>query len=232
MPERSFDAVIFDMDGVLIDSGDVYERHWTTWALKHGVDLEDIRRVHPGRPPASTISEVAPHLDAAAEAARFNSDLGADDASEEITLMPGAMELLDGLPSSRWTIATSALRVIAERWLASVGLRVPAELVSVDDVERGKPWPDPYLRAARLLDVDPQHCLVIEDAPAGITAAKAAGATVLALRTTHAPDELAEADATVQDLGVVSMLLHGERWLVRWQDQVTPAADRGRETRS
>ena len=193
------------MDGVLIESGGVYERHWAAWAATHDVDPQHISRVHPGRPPRETIRIVAPHLDAIDEAARFDAALADDAAEDEITAMPGARSLVHDLPAGRWTIATSARRAIAELWLRSVGLPIPAELVPVDDVSHGKPSPEPYLRAAQLLGLDPTSCLVIEDAPAGITAAKAAGAQVLALRTTHLDADLQASDALADDLRAVSV---------------------------
>ena len=91
MPELRVDAIIFDMDGVVIDSGDVYARHWRRWGAEHGLDYDtDIAHVHPGRPPAETIRLVAPHLDAEAESVRFNESLDADGAADAIAAMPGA----------------------------------------------------------------------------------------------------------------------------------------------
>jgi sugar-phosphatase len=218
MPGLRVDAVIFDMDGVVIDSGDVYARHWRVWGAEHGIDYDTaIAHVHPGRPPVETIRTVAPDLDAEAESRRFNDSLDATAGAEVIAAMPGAVALLTSLPAGRWTIATSAFRPIASAWLARAGLPVPEALVTVDDVERGKPAPDPYLRAAELLGVDPRHCLVVEDAPAGITAAKAAGATVLALETTHGPVDLGEADHRTAGLHQVSAHADGNALILRWE---------------
>jgi sugar-phosphatase len=219
MPELRVDAMIFDMDGVVIDSGDVYAKHWRLWGESHGIDFDrDIAHVHPGRPPEDTVRVVAPHLDAVAESIAFNDSLETDDGADAIEAMPGAAELLGSLPPDRWTIATSAFRDIAKSWLAHVGLPVPQALVTVDDVERGKPSPDPFLRAAELLGRDPARCVVVEDAPAGITAAKAAGATVLALRTTHGPEDLGEADYQTAGLWTVRSTIDSEGILVSWDD--------------
>jgi len=218
MPELRVDALILDMDGVVIDSGHVYARHWRAWGAQHGIDYDtQIVRVHPGRPPAETIRVVAPHLDAAAEAARYNETLDAEDSSGAIVALPGAQALLESLPASRWTIATSAARSVAPVWLRQAGLPVPDALVTADDVERGKPAPDPYLRAAQLLGVDPARCLVIEDAPAGITAAKAAGAMVLALRTTHVGADLRAADHQTAGLHTTTAATDGVGLVVSWQ---------------
>lgn len=217
MPEFRVDAVIFDMDGVLIDSGDVYERHWRRWAARHGLDYAtDIAAVHPGRPPTETIRIAAPHLDAVAEAARFNDDLNASDDADSAAAMPGALELVSALPADRWAIATSATGSIALGWLRHAGLPIPDALVSADDVEQGKPAPDPYLRAAELLRRDPSRCLVIEDAPAGITAAKAAGATVVAVQTTHVAADLRDADAITAGLDGVEIEQQAGVLLARW----------------
>ena len=222
MPELRVRALIFDMDGVVIDSGDMYAKHWRVWGEAHGIDYEThIAHVHPGRPPLETMRIVAPGLDASAESRAFNDALEQDQEEDAISAMPGAAALLESLPDGRWTIATSAFRGVAEEWLRHVGLPVPAALVTVDDIERGKPAPDPYLRAAELLGVGPARCLVIEDAPAGVSAAKAAGATVLALRTTHGAADLGEADFGTAGLHTVSASVRDEGLLVSWE----PAGD-------
>ncbi len=218
MPELRVDAMIFDMDGVVIDSGDVYAKHWRLWGAEHGLDYEtQIARVHPGRPPVETIRLVAPHLDAVAESVRFNDSLDADGGDDAIAAMPGAAALLADLPSDRWAIATSAFRLIARQWLAQVGLPEPVALVTVDDIEHGKPAPDPYLRAAELLGRDPRRCLVVEDAPAGISAGKAAGAQVLAVHTSHHPRDLGEADHHTAGLHTISASFDGDALMVRWE---------------
>lgn len=217
MPELLVDAMIFDMDGVVIDSGDVYERHWRDWGAGHGLDYDaHIAAVHPGRPPVETVRVVAPHLDAEEEAARFNATLDASDDADAATPMPGAVALLKSLPPDRWAIATSAVRVIAEQWLRHAGMPPPQVLVTIDDIENGKPAPDPYLLAAELLGRDPQRCLVVEDAPAGITAAKTAGATVLGVRTSHAVEDLVGADHLARGVQDIEVRVDGDRLLVRW----------------
>ena len=222
MPELRVDAVIFDMDGVVIDSGDIYAKHWREWGAQRGYDYDrDIARVHPGRPPAETIRIVAPDLDPEAESIEFNARLDADDGEDAIAVMPGAAELLASLPPDRWTIATSAFRGVAVIWLQHCGLPVPPALVTVDDIENGKPAPDPYLRAAELLGVDPARCLVIEDAPAGVQAAKSAGAIVLALRTTHGRADLGLADHHAAGLHAIGASVDGGAIVVSWE----PAAD-------
>jgi sugar-phosphatase len=125
---------------------------------------------------------------------RYNARLALDDDTSGVRALDGARELLAGLPAERWAIVTSATRVMVERWLPAVGLPTPRILVAVEDVVNGKPAPEPYLRAAELLGHAPARCLVVEDAPAGIAAGKAAGATVLAVGSTHDAADLADAD--------------------------------------
>jgi len=205
MGEGRFDAVIFDMDGVLIDSAAVYERHWRDWAENHGLDREAPIAVHHGHPAVETIALIAPGLDARFEAAEYNRILAEDTTADGVHVMPGARSALESLSRASWAIATSAPRAMAERWLALQALPLPGVLVAVEDVENGKPAPDPYLLAADRLGVEPSRCLVFEDAPPGVTAAKTAGCTVVALATTHADASLAAADAVVSDLGAVSL---------------------------
>jgi sugar-phosphatase len=201
-------AILFDLDGTLIDTGGIYERHWRAWATERGIDPEQVVALHFGRPAAETIRLVAPDANAVAEAARYNARLEHDTRTGGIRALDGAAELLASLPADRWAIVTSATRVMVEGWLPALGLPLPQVLVTVEDVARGKPAPDPYLRAAELLGQAPADCLVVEDAPAGIAAGKAAGATVLAVGTTHPAGDLAEADHRVpalSDLRVTDM---------------------------
>jgi sugar-phosphatase len=205
MTELSCSAILFDLDGTLIDTGGVYERHWRVWATARGIDPLQVVALHFGRPAAQTIQLVAPGLDAVAEAARYNAALEQDTDTTGVRALVGAADLLVSLPFLRWAIVTSATRVMVERWLTTLRLPLPRVLVTVEDVARGKPAPDPYLRAAELLGHAPADCLVIEDAPAGIAAGKAAGATVLAVGSTHSTRDLAEADhhvSTLSDLHV------------------------------
>jgi sugar-phosphatase len=204
---------------VLVDTGGVYDRHWEHWAERHGIAPARIIAVHFGRPAEETIRLVAPELDAVAEARRLRDDRAADPTSSHVLAMPGALELANAIPAERWAIATSAPRDMVERWLASIGLALPCVVVTVEDVKRGKPAPDPYLRAAELLGVAAADCLVIEDAPAGVSAARAAGATVLGVLSTHTATQLADAQHLVAALDQVEFHVDGMAGalLIRWQ---------------
>jgi sugar-phosphatase len=196
-------AIIFDVDGVLIDSDLVSERHWRAWAQQHGVDYDAIARIHHGRPTADTIHQVAPHLNAAQQAHR--KETAEADDTDGLTAYAGVKELLARLPRDRWAVATSGTRRTVSLRFPYLGLPEPLVLVTADDVQRGKPAPDPYLLAAERLGVAPADCLVIEDAPAGVEAAKAAGAKVVAVTTTHQADDLGQADAIALALATLQI---------------------------
>jgi mannitol-1-/sugar-/sorbitol-6-phosphatase len=190
-------AVLFDLDGVLVDSTALVERQWRRWAIAKGLRAEPFLRVCHGRRALETIRLAAPHLDAEAEvAALIPSD---EEEIGAVRALPGAGRLLADLPATSWAVVTSGSRSGATARLRHVELPVPAVLVCAEDVERGKPSPDAYLRAATELAVVPEDCLVLEDAPAGIQAARAAGMAVVAVTTTHPLDEL-PADACAASL--------------------------------
>ena len=186
-------SLLFDLDGVLIDSTPAVARVWSRWAAEHGFDPETVVRLAHGRPSRTTIRELLPNADLDREdrevERREMEDL------EGVVLLPGARELLRNLPPDRWTIATSCTRPLAEVRLRATGLPIPATIVTSSDVKIGKPDPEPYLKAAAKLGFAPADCVVVEDAPAGVRAGKAAGARVIAFLTTMLRRELEEAGA-------------------------------------
>ena len=186
-------GVLFDLDGVLVDSTPAVARVWTKWAAEHGFEAEEtVRRAH-GRPSLETIRELLPNADQDAE--NRNVERAEIEDLEGVVPLPGALELLETLPRRRWAIVTSCTRTLAEARIRAAGLPLPAGLVTADDVERGKPDPEPYTKGAMRLGLAPEDCLVVEDAPAGIQSGKAAGARVIALRTTMSDSELYQAGA-------------------------------------
>jgi len=186
-------GVLFDLDGVLVDSTPAVARVWTQWARKHGfVPEEVVRRAH-GRPSITTIRELLPHADHDAE--NREVERGEIEDVEGVIPLPGALEILAAIPQDRWAIATSCTRRLAEVRIRAAGLPLPKHMITSNDVQRGKPDPEPYVKAAKVLGVATADCIVIEDAPAGIRAGKAAGARVLALRTTAPDTELLESGA-------------------------------------
>src|SRR5258708_8050311 len=186
-------GAILDLDGVLVASPPAVARVWAGWARTHGFDPDEVVKKAHGRPSITTIRELLPGADHAAEDREVERREGAD--IEGVVPLPGAMELLQALPLERWAIVTSCTRPLAGVRIAAAGLPKPKYLVTSTDVKHGKPDPEPYLKGAQLLDVPASECIVIEDAPAGIRAGKAAGARVIALRTTASDAELHQAGA-------------------------------------
>jgi sugar-phosphatase len=193
-------AVLLDLDGVLVDSTAYVEQQWRRWASARGLRPEPFLRVCHGRRALETIRMAAPHLDAEAEVQAFQpvDETGA----EAIGPLAGAGRLLAMLPAGTWAVVTSGMRNVATSRLRRAGLPVPPVLVCAEDVACGKPGPDAYLLAAEGLAASPADCLVIEDAPAGVQAARAAGMPVIGVTTTHRPDQL-PADAWAGSLADV-----------------------------
>jgi sugar-phosphatase len=199
-----FDAVLFDNDGTLIDSREAVVRSWLAWAAYHGVSAESLIGFH-GVPSSSIIAAVAPHLDPVTATADIDRRELAD--LDGIAALPGATDAVAAV-GWRGAIVTSASRELMEVRLAAAGFTAPAVLVTADDITRGKPNPEPYLVAADKLGVDPTRCLVVEDAPAGLRAGRAAGAATVAVVTTSTAEELAPlADLVVPDLSELSFRL-------------------------
>jgi sugar-phosphatase len=177
-------AILFDMDGTLVDSDGAVERSWHTWAAEFGVDGPAAIRLAHGSPSESTVRKLRPDLDepATRAAAARQLELQYDDL-DDVTATPGAAELLAALARRRlpWAVVTSADARLAKARLAAAGIEPPV-LVTTDDIAAGKPDPAGYLRAADLLGVAPANCLVVEDAEVGLEAARAAGAHTAALR--------------------------------------------------
>lgn len=208
------DAVLFDLDGVLVDSRAVVERTWRRWAERHDLEPERLIRVAHGRRTSETLADIALDLDIPAETAWL--DAAEFDDLDGIAAIPGAKELIAALPGDRWGVVTSAGSELARRRLTAAGLpSEPPVLVTSADVERGKPAPDGYLRAAGDLGVRPADCLVFEDARPGIAAAKAAGASVVGLTTTTSSAELRAADVVIDDLRRVRVDREGEQIVIR-----------------
>jgi mannitol-1-/sugar-/sorbitol-6-phosphatase len=186
-------GLLFDLDGVLVDSTPAVARVWAGWAREHGFDPDEVVRIAHGRPSMTTIRELLPGSDHEAENREVERREIAD--VEGVIPLPGAMELLQALLLERWAIVTSCTRPLAGVRIGAAGLPQPKHVVTASDVLRGKPDPEPYLKGAQILGVPAAECVVLEDAPAGIRAGKAAGARVLALRTTASDAELREAGA-------------------------------------
>ena len=198
-------GILFDMDGVLISSIGSVVRCWRRWAEIYDIPNAETYTVPHGVRAIDTVKLLRPDIDPE-EGLRTIEDMEVEDMAD-LKVLPGVKKLLEGLPLERWAIVTSATQRLLRARLAAAGLPIPTRLISGDMVERGKPDPEPYRRGAELLGFVPSECIVVEDAPSGVGAGKAAGARVLAVLGTHSAEELKQADwiaASLEDLTVTS----------------------------
>jgi sugar-phosphatase len=201
MVELRVRGILFDMDGVLMSSIGSVERSWRTYAAMRNLDAEAATKVAHGRRAIDTLRALRPDLDACAEL-RVIEDLEVAD-NEGLVVLPGVQEMLEALPQGSWGIVTSATERLARSRLAFAGIKIPKYFVTGDTVAQGKPHPEPYQRGAALLGVEVNQCVVVEDAPAGVAAGKAAGCRVMAVLTTHPEETLMAADWRVESLAGV-----------------------------
>jgi len=195
--EIEVEGLLFDMDGVLVQSTGGDERCWNRWAVQHGHTSFDFRRTH-GRRAADVIRDHLPGVsDQTVRQHILQLDAFAAEEQSGVTAYPGVREILTALPPYRWTVVTSASESMMHTRLAAACLPAPRQAIGGDSVANGKPHPEGYLRGAALVSRQPQECLVIEDAPAGIRAGKAAGCLVLAVTSSHRWRDLQEADWVV-----------------------------------
>lgn len=189
--EIAGDAVLFDLDGVLVDSTACIVNTWATWATLHGFDASAVVLASHGRRAVETVRQMAPHLDAVREAAQLakletTSSVG-------VLAVPGASAMVHAMPSNCWAVVTSAIRAVAEQRLRLTRLPFPRVMICAEDVTNGKPDAQGYLAAAAQLGFEAAQCIVVEDAPAGLSAARSAGMRAIALSTTHSRKQLSEA---------------------------------------
>lgn len=194
-------GVLFDLDGVLVASQPLIERQLRSWAESHGLDAATVVGLSHGRTDVELIREVAPHLDAE-EQAEFMAEREALDTAG-LTACRGAAEILALIPPQRWGIVTSGHSSVARARLGAAGLPEPTVLVTAERVRRGKPAPDGYLLGARLLGFEPTNCVVVEDAPAGVRAGRAAGAQVIGVDPTS--ERALAADLVVRELTMIEI---------------------------
>lgn len=196
-------AILFDLDGVLVNSTTAVARVWEKWARAHALPPEKVIAQAHGRRSVETIRAVAPHINAEQENLRVEQ-MEIEDR-EGVTALPGAARLLSSLPQNRFAIVTSATVALARARMQHSRLPLPVHWVCAESVTQGKPSPEPYLKGAELLGFAPQDCLVFEDAPAGIVSARAAGMRVIALPTTYPEEELSGAAAIVKSLSALQV---------------------------
>jgi mannitol-1-/sugar-/sorbitol-6-phosphatase len=186
-------ALLFDLDGVLINSTPAVARVWHHWAVSHGFDPQEVIAHAHGRPSIATLRDYLPHVDHEAENRKIERAEIED--LDGVVALPGTLDLLASLPEDRWTIVTSGTRPLAEVRIKHAGLPLPKKMITATEIVRGKPDPEPYLKAAAMLGFPASDCVVCEDVPAGIRSGKSAGAKVIAFITTVQAAPLREAGA-------------------------------------
>jgi sugar-phosphatase len=204
LPQLECAAILFDLDGVLIDSTECITRHWQQWAQDHNLDLTAIMQVAHGMRTIETMRIVAPHLSIEEEARLFEACEVVD--TQGIVTIDGALSLLNSIPADAWVIVTSGSRALATARLQSRGLPVPPVMVTADDVVNGKPHPEPYVTAANMLGLSADQCVVIEDSPAGLAAAAGAGMRSIAVASTHPYTDLDGATVIAQRLRDIQVI--------------------------
>jgi sugar-phosphatase len=198
-------VLLCDLDGVLVDSTAAIARVYRAWARSHGLDEDHVVATAQGRPAREVVRSCAPALDADAESVLVEAAHEAD--QDGVVAIAGAADLLTTATPKRLAVVTSCTKSLARARFRAAGLPRPRVLVTADMLTRGKPDPEGYLLAAAALGAEPTDCVVFEDAPAGIAAGKAAGASVIAIATTHPRSELAQADAIAGSVAEALALL-------------------------
>ena len=216
MQTFSCSAILFDLDGVLVNSIAAVERAWQKFATRHSLDATYVIATAHGHRSIETIQLLLPDSDIDAENEIVESDEIND--TEGLAATEGAAELLSVLPRDRWTVVTSGTRPLATVRLRAAGLPHPPKMVTASEVSNGKPHPEPYLNGAAALGFEPGQCLVIEDAQSGIRAAHAAGMKAIGIPGTYDSDKLHEADALVRSLAHLSVEIRSDGLLVRVPD--------------
>ena len=218
MPSFSCSAILFDLDGVLLDSTRVVAEQYAHWARQHGLDPAEVMKAAHGVRTVEVVRRVAPHLDAEAETKKIEDR---EAAADGIVAIPGAVALVNSIPRGRWGVVTSGTRFLATTRMRKFGIPIPDVLVTAEDVTNGKPDPEPYRKGAERLKANPADCVVFEDAPAGIRSAHAAGMKVISMPSTYPAPELHEADAIIPSLTSIKVSRDGAgppgKLIVSWQ---------------
>jgi len=208
-------AILFDLDGTLVESTFFLERLWQDCGVQHCVTPQRMSEVMHGRPATEIINIVAPHLSIKEEVYTLETD--EISRMDGMKIYTGAHDLLNSLPPTQWAIVTSGSLRVASARLDYAKLLQPAVFITADDVKEGKPAPHAYLLAASRLHVEPADCVVVEDAPAGIQAGKSAGMKVIGIASSHPIEELGQANVVVQQLADIKVHIFGRQLNIQFK---------------
>jgi sugar-phosphatase len=210
-------ALLLDLDGTLVDSATAVEEAWHWAADRLGVPFSQIAPYVHGIPSDQALELAIPGIDDLTKSRLADEILTRQvESSVPVVPMPGALRLLDRLPAGSWAVVTSGSVRLAESSIRKAGLPEPPILITADDVQAGKPHPEPFMRAMGVLDVSSEECIVIEDSPHGISSGLAAGIRVLAVGTTFPPHLLDEANWLIANLEKITVTSHADEIRLSW----------------
>jgi mannitol-1-/sugar-/sorbitol-6-phosphatase len=209
-------AIIFDLDGTLVDSIECVEKTWNTWCKKYNISLDKFSPAMHGITSYQTIKTIAPDLDTDKVVVEFDEiELK---QTEGLKLIPKADKILNELPPEKWAIATSGSKKLATTRLSYIGLPIPKIMITADDITNSKPNPEPYLLAAKHLGIPADDCVVFEDSLAGIESGKAAGAKVIGLTALFKKDKLSKTDAVINDFSDIKIEIKDNKLKIHIND--------------
>jgi sugar-phosphatase len=208
-------AILFDLDGTLVDSWACIEYAWKSWCFEHSLEYDDLVHRFNGSRAVDIIRALMPDLNSEDEKAKVDAFELAH--PEKLSTIPGALPLLKLLPEDKWGIVTSGSQTVVSHKLKHTKIQIPQVLITSEKISTGKPHPEGYLKAASLLNVEPSDCLVFEDSPQGIRAALGAGMKVIALSTTFPVEALSEAHACINNYESLSITINGPHISVKYR---------------
>jgi len=196
-------AILFDLDGTLVDSWKCIEYAWTTWCKEHSIEYNDLVQRFNGSRAIDIIQTLKPELNAEEEKAKIDAFELAH--PQHLSVIPGALKIIRSIPKDKWGIVTSGSQIVVSHKLKHACIEAPQVLITSEKISQGKPHPQGYLKASALLNIPAVDCLVFEDSPQGIKAARDAGMQVIALSTTFPIEELSEALICIENYKMIDI---------------------------